>query len=76
MVNFIRRIIFKYRFRKAVKDADYNQHLTHRKHMVIVVAGKLQVISKQDVRKLIKQKIFRPGTTIQDIEQRALYVTL
>ena len=76
MVKFIRQLIFKYRFKQAVKDADYNHHITHRKYMVIVVAGKLHVISKSDIRTLIKQKVFRPGTTIQDIERLALYVTL
>ena len=36
----------------------------------------LEVLSKQEVKKFLKNGIFRKGTTLADIEQKALYVTL
>lgn len=76
MKQLIKRIIFRYQFWRAVKKADRFRRITHRKYMVLVVNRKLQVIAKQDVRKHIAAGTFRKGTTVQDIEQKALYITL
>lgn len=44
--------------------------------MVLVINRRLEVISKQDIRKFVANGIFRRGTSVADIEQKALYVTL
>ncbi len=44
--------------------------------MVLVINHKLEVLSKQELRKFVANGIFRKGTTVQNIEQKALYVTL
>lgn len=74
--GFIRQIIFGFRFKRAVKKADRFHHITHRKYMVLVINRKLEVLSKQEVKKFVANGIFRKGTTVSDIEQKALYITL
>lgn len=76
MFRLIKDLIFGFRFKRAVKKADRFHHTTHRKYMVLVINRKLEVISKQEIRKFVANGIFRKGTTTQDIEQKALYVTL
>lgn len=76
MKQLISQLIFCLKFRWAVRKADRLQHITHRKHMVLVINHKLQVLSKKEVKTLLAKHIFRRGTTIQQIEQKALYTTL
>ena len=76
MFQLIKDIIFGFRFKRAVKKADRFHHITHRKYMVLVINRKLEVLSKKEVRQFIANGIFRKGITAQDIERKALYVTL
>lgn len=76
MRKIIKDLIFGYRFKRAVKKADRFHHITHRKYMVLVINKRLEVLSKQELRKFVANGIFRKGTTVQDIEQKALYITL
>ena len=76
MRKLIKNIIFAWKYKRAVKKADYLRHVTHRKHMVIVIKGRLEVLSKQEIRKFISHGIFRKGITTADIERKALYITL
>ncbi len=76
MFKLIKDIVFAVRFKRAVRKADYFHHITHRKYMVIVVKGKLEVLSKQELKKFVSNGIFLKGTTIGDIERKALYITM
>ena len=76
MIRLIKDIIFGFRFKRAVRKADRFHHITHRKHMVLVINKKLEVLSKQEVRKFVSNGIFRKGMTMGDIERKALYITL
>ena len=76
MFQLIKDLIFGFRFKRAVKKADRFHHITHRKYMVLVINKKLEVLSKQKIKKFVGNGIFREGTTVEDIEQKALYVTL
>ena len=76
MFKLIKDFIFGIRFKRAVKKADCFHHITHRKYMVIVVNKRLEVLSKQEIKKFIANGIFRKGTTVSDIEKKALYITL
>lgn len=76
MIRLIKDIIFGFRFKRAVRKADRFHHITHRKYMVIVINKKLEVLSKQEIRKFISNGIFRKGTTVGDIESKALYITM
>lgn len=76
MLQLIKDLIFAFRFKRAVKKADRFHHITHRKYMVLVINKRLEVLSKQKIRKFLSNGIFRKGTTLSDIEQKALYTTL
>ena len=76
MINLVKDIIFAFRFKRAVKKADRFHHITHRKYMVVVINKKIEVISKQEIRKFVSHGIFRKGTTAGDIESKALYITM
>ena len=76
MIKIIKDLIFSYRFKRAVKKADRLHHLTHRKYMVLVINKRLEVLSKQELKKFIAAGVFRKGTTIANIEAKALYITL
>lgn len=76
MFQLIKDLIFAFRFKRAVKKADRFHHITHRKYMVLVIDKRLEVLSKRELKTFIAHGIFRRGTTIRDIEQKALYVTL
>jgi hypothetical protein len=75
MIKLIRQLIFSFRFKWAVRKADRFHHITHRKYMVLVINGKLEVLSKKEVRKFVANGIFRKGITVSDIERKALYIT-
>lgn len=76
MIRLIKDIIFGFRFKRAVRKADRFHHITHRKYMVLVINKKLEVLSKQEVKKFVAGGIFRKGTTVGDIESKALYITM
>ncbi len=76
MTRLIKDIIFGFRFRRAVKKADRLHHITHRKYMVLVINKKLEVLSKKEIRQFVANGIFRKGINVQDIERKALYITL
>ena len=76
MYRLIKYIIFGLRFKRDVKRADDLHNITHRKYLVLVINKKLEVLSKQEVRKFVANGIFRKGTTVGDIERKALYITL
>ena len=76
MKKLIKDIIFAWKFKRAVRKADYLRHITHRKYMVIVIKGSLEVISKQNIKKFVAGGVFRKGMTAADIEREALYITL
>ena len=76
MIRLIKDIIFGFRFKRAVKKADRFHHVTHRKYMVIVINQRLEVLSKQEIKKFVAHGIFQKGTTVADIERKALYITM
>lgn len=73
-MNTIQKIIFNWRYRRAVRKADKLHEATKRKYLVIVLNGKPVVLSKRRIRNLIATRHFRKGTTVADIENRALYI--
>lgn len=75
MIKLIKRLIFAWQFKQAVRKADRMRRLTRMKYLVLMLNGKLKVVAKQDCRRLIRQRYFKKGTRIEDIEKRALYTT-
>lgn len=75
MKQFIKDFILNYRIRRAVKLADELSKASRRKYIVLLVASVPKVYSKQDLKRMIAQRKFRKGTTIQDLEKKAILIT-
>lgn len=75
MIGFFKRFLFARRFRRAVRRADLYAKVSGMKFLVILLNGKLRVVSKQAVRTLVARHRFRKGVSAADIERRALYVS-
>ena len=55
--------------------ADELSKASRRKYIVLLVASVPKVYSKQDLKRMIAQRKFRKGTTIQDLEKKAILIT-
>ena len=75
MRQFIKDIILNYRIRRAIRLAKELSEASKRKYLVLLVAGVPKVYSKQELKRMIAQRKFRKGTTIQDLEKRAILIT-
>lgn len=75
MKQFIKDIILNYRIKRAIKLADELSKASRRKYIVLLVAGVPKVYSKQDLKRMIAQRKFRKGITIQDLEKKAVLIT-
>lgn len=75
MIQLIKDLYNAWRYKRAVKKAVKLQKLTGRKQLVVVVYGKLVVVAKQDIKKMVATHQFKKGVKVQDIEKRALFVT-
>ena len=75
MKQFIKDFILNHRIKRAIRLADELSKASRRKYLVLLVAGVPKVFSKQELKKMIAQRKFRKGTTIQDLEKRAILIT-
>ena len=53
MIQLIKDLYNAWRYKRAVKKAVKLQKLTGRKQLVVVVNGKLVVVAKQDIKKMV-----------------------
>lgn len=74
-MKLIRNFIFRWRYKRAVKDADRKHAHDGRKYFVFVWNGKPIVLSKKETRVLHSKNCFKRGLTVQDIYAKAVYVT-
>ncbi len=74
-INRIKAWWFDMKVQKLIKKANKLHKLTKHKYMVLLVSGKLQLHRKADLKKLIKLRVFKKGTSIQLLEKSALYIT-
>lgn len=75
MIQFIKDFLLNYRIRRAVRLADELSKAEKRKYIVLLVAGVPKVYPKQELKKMIARHVFRKGTTIRDLEKRAILIT-
>lgn len=75
MKQFIKDFILNYRIRRAVRLADELSKASRRKYLVLLVAGVPKIYSKQELKTMIRSRKFRKGTTIQDLEKKAILIT-
>lgn len=75
MKQFIKDLILSYRIKRAIRLAEELSRVSKRRYLVLMVAGIPKVYSKQELKKMITQRKFRKGTTIQDLEKKAILIT-
>ena len=75
MIQLIRRLIFAWKYRHAVRKAVKLTGLTGMRYFVIYLNGSLKVVPKKTIKELVARHRFRKGVTVDDIERRALFRT-
>ena len=75
MISFIKRMIFAWQYKRAVKQADSLSKSFGLKYLVIYMNGSIKVVPKRNLRALVHAHRFRKGIKVADIEKQALYVT-
>ena len=75
MIELIKRIIFAWRYKRAVRKAKQLAELTGLRYWVIYLNGELKVVTKKTIKELVRKRRFRKGVTVDDIEKRALFIT-
>lgn len=75
MIQRIKQLIFAYKYKRAVRQAQELSKLFGKKYYVIYLGGALKVVPKRTIRELVRARRFRKGVKVADIEKRALYVT-
>lgn len=75
MIKYIKKLIFAWKYKRAVKEAITLAGATGLKYYVVYMNGGLKVAPKKTFKELVAKHRFNKGTTIQDIEKMALFVT-
>lgn len=75
MIKLIKDIIFAWKYKRAVRKAGKLSALFGMKYYVLNMGGRLKVVPKQNIRRLVRAHRFHKGVKVADIEKRALYVT-
>ena len=75
MIQLIKRMIFAWRYKRAVARACKYAKLYGRKYYVLYMGGKLKVVPKRNICELIHRHRFRKGTTNRDKDKIALFIT-
>ncbi len=75
MIQLIKKIIFAWKYKRAVKKANNLSKLTGLRYFVIYMNGSLKVVPKMVIKEMVNRHRFRKGVRMADIEKRALFVT-
>lgn len=71
--TWFRAVIFECRLRHCRREADRRRAISGQKRLVIVLNRRPVVVSKQHVRQLVREGMYRRGVTAADIEAKAIY---
>jgi len=73
---WFRAVVFDCRLSHCRREADRRRALSGQKQLVIVLNRRPVVVSKQHIRQLVREGMYRRGVTAADIEAKAIYRTL
>lgn len=73
---YFRAVVFDFRLGHCRREADRLRAVSGKKYLVIVMNRRPVVISKQDIKNLIRDGFYRRGVTAADIEAKAIYCTV
>ena len=74
--DYCRALVFDLRFRHCRREAYRRRALSRQKQLVIVLNRRPMVVSKQHIKKLVREGMYRKGVTAADVEARAIYRTI
>lgn len=75
MVKLFKALVFQHRLKKEIRTADERKRRTGKKQFVINLCGRPLCVSKQRIRELIAERVYRSGVTVADIAAIAIYKT-
>lgn len=75
MIKFIRALVFRHRLERQIRIADERKKRTGKKQLVINLCGRPVCVSKERIRQLVAERLYRPCVTVADIAAIALYKT-
>jgi len=68
--------LYDHRMKRAIRKANRESELYNKKYLVILMHGSPRAYQKSSLKGLIKRrKYFKKGTTIEQLEKMAYYVT-
>lgn len=73
---YFRALIFDRRLRHCRREADRRRAISGKKQLVIVLNRQPMVVSKQHIKHLVREGVYRKGVTAAQIEAEAIYRTL
>lgn len=74
--TYFRAVVFDCRLQHCRREADRRRALSGQKQLVIVLNRRPVVVSKQHIKRLVRDGMYRKGTSAADIEAKAIYRTL
>lgn len=74
--TYFKAVVFDCRLRHCRREADRRRALSGQKQLVIVLNRRPVVISKQHIKQLVREGMYRRGVTAADIEAKAIYRTV
>lgn len=76
MIKFFKALIFDFRLRHCRREADRRRAISGCKQLVITLNRRPIVVSKQHIKRLVREGVYRKGVSAADIEKSAIYVTI
>ncbi len=73
---YFRAVVFDCRLRHCRREADRRRALSGQKQLVIVLDRRPVVVSKQHIKRLVREGMYRRGVSAADIEAKAVYRTI
>lgn len=74
--TYFKAVVFDCRLRHCRREADRRRVLSGQKQLVIVLNRRPVVVSKQHIKQLVREGMYRRGVTAADIEAKAIYRTI
>lgn len=74
--TYFRAVVFDCRLRHCRREADRRRAVSGQKQLVIVLDRRPVVVSKQHIKRLVREGMYRRGVTAADIEAKAIYRTV
>lgn len=73
---WFRAVVFDCRLRHCRREADRRRALSGQKQLVIVLNRRPVVVSKQHIKRLVREGMYHKGVTAATIEAKAIYRTV